>query len=115
MLSAADHGHVDAVVRLLKTDAGLASIDAQDPDGLAALHHAALDGRADIATALVNAGASLELLSNPVGPGKPGKSALEIARDVGNAAVAKIIADAAAARLHHQPQAPPRLGVCSAL
>eukprot|EP00947_MAST-08B_sp_MAST-8B-sp1_P001659 g1659.t1 len=92
LLYAADHGDVDAVERLLKTDIGLASIDNQDSDGLTALHLACLDGRADIAAALVNAGASLDIVSNAVGPGKPGKTALDIARDMGHAKVANTIA-----------------------
>ena len=52
---------------------------------------ACLDGRVDIASALVNAGASLDVLSDPVRAGEPGKTALEIARDMGNTDVADVI------------------------
>jgi hypothetical protein len=91
LLALVDMGDVHAVIRLLATDDGLASINARDSDGLTALHLACLDGRVDIASALVNAGASLDVLSDPVRAGEPGKTALEIARDMGNTDVADVI------------------------
>ena len=91
LLSLVNLGDADELVRLLKTDAARDAIDAQGANGLTALHVACLNGRADIAKVLVNAGASLDIVSDPVGPGKTGKTALEVARDLGHADVAQVI------------------------
>ena len=68
-----------------------ADVNALDLDGLSPLMHAVIAGSKTVAASLLKAGARIE-------PGPSGVSAVELAAVLGNAAVAKLIEEEAAAR-----------------
>ena len=68
-----------------------ADVNALDLDGLSPLMHAVIAGSKTVAASLLKAGARIE-------PGPTGVSAVELATVLGNAAVAKLIEEEAAAR-----------------